>query len=235
MGGRLPARARGGHAPDPPGERARRARGGTTTAVRRHHEGAPAPLALVGPPPNGRDGARGSPQPVALPRRSRAGTGPDGQGPSVREAPAGPRRRSLTAFQRAPCLADGASACGRDRPLHRVPRQHDRGDRRPPTGHDPGTSTRAGRRADEARSLWRRDHRDRRAHARVDPGRWSTLTERPFDGIVHKSPIRSDGSGRAPRTTDAPARSANHQTAPAPISGCPERNQSPAAAQDQTT
>ena len=36
-------------------------------------------------------------------------------------APAGAGRRPLAALQRAPCLAHGASACRRDRALHRVP------------------------------------------------------------------------------------------------------------------
>ena len=162
---------------------------------------------------------------------SRRRSGPVRVVPSERPPPRVAAGRPVAALERAPCLAHGACACRRRRAVHRVPRQHDRGDRRPPAAHDPGAAPRAGRRADEARSLRRGDRRDRGRHA----------TSRPRTKVrIDRTPVRRYSSqvtdpqrrlrSSASNNGRSRPRSADHQTAPAPISGCPERSNQPTAA-----
>ena len=234
MGRRLPAGARGRHAPDPPGDRAAGARRGAAAAVRRHHPGAPAPVAVVGSPADRRDRARGPPQPVALPRRARPGAGPDGQGraaePAAARVAAGdrsPLSNALRAWRTARARADA------DRAVHRVPRQHDRGDRRAPPAHDPGAPPRARRRADEARSLRGGDRRDRRRHRTSRPRtkvRVDRTSVRRYSSQVTDPQRRSPVERLEQRTLPA-SQPRITRTAPAPISGCPERSTTTAAAQ----
>ena len=73
VGRRLPPRARGRHAADPPGDRTGRAGRGAAAPLRRDHPGAPIPLVVVGRQAHRGDGSRGPAQPVAVPRWARAG------------------------------------------------------------------------------------------------------------------------------------------------------------------
>ena len=76
MGRGLPAGTRGGHAADPPVDRAGRAGRGTPPALRRDHPGTALPVAVVGHDADGGDGTRRPAQPLAVPRRAGATVGP---------------------------------------------------------------------------------------------------------------------------------------------------------------
>ena len=107
VGRGLPARARGGHAADPPVDRARRAGRGATPALRRDHPGAALPVAVVGhhadrrrPDAEAGAAARGSStgwcrrRPAALAvAECRTGPGRLGSGPRRSTRPTGRRSR----------------------------------------------------------------------------------------------------------------------------------------------
>ena len=122
------------------------ARRGAAAALRRNHPGPAPPVAVVGSPADRGHRSRGPAQPVAVPRRARPAAGPDGAGralgtsASSGSAAKGDRSPLSNALA---CLADGPRPGRRRRPVHRLPRHHDRGHRRPPTALHPGAPTRA--------------------------------------------------------------------------------------------
>ena len=171
VGRGLPARARGRHAADPPGDRTRRAGRGATPALRRDHPGAALPVAVVGDRRDGGDRARRPAQPLAVPRwarcRRRPGAvaesrrsrrswaGATAARPKVDPADRSPLSNALRAWRTARARADAVAA------VHRLPRLDDRGHRGTPSALDRGAAPRPRRRSDEARPLRRGDHRRR--------------------------------------------------------------------------
>ncbi len=97
-----------------------------------------------------------------------AGTGSCGGTRRCGSCPESRSGRPIAAVQRAPCLAHGPCQGRRRRPVHRLPRHDHRGHRESPPAVDRGAPSRAGRRADQARSLRRGDHRRRHPRGLTD-------------------------------------------------------------------
>ena len=162
VGRGLPPGAGGRNAPDPPGEGARGARRGATSAVRRDHPGAALPVAVVGRPGGpGRASARASSTDSC--RRSPGGSRGGRHrkvrlaAPKVAPGDRSPLSNALRAWRTARAKADAVAPfiVFHDTTIEAIASQPPAVDRRAPP--------RPGRRADQARSLRRGDHRRRRS------------------------------------------------------------------------
>ena len=207
MGRRLPAGPRGGAPADPPGQRARRDRGGAPPALRRDHPGPGPPVALVVPPPRRQDDRAAS---LALPPggraagRARRAARPAGRAAATRcrraRGRVGTRRRGGrgrrraagdSAVRRAPRLAPGAGPGRRRAAVRHLPRLDAGGDRRrPPAARSPTwpgsrASARPSSTATARRSSRSSSGPDRRARSR--PPRALRRTTRA------RGPVRSWG------------------------------------------